>query len=170
MLLYIRCTCCLMSHMHMPNAYIIDTSITAVEPPQGDRPFDDERIQISYFRIPRHVLQMAAEASIDVFGYRWPVAFDFVPDHAVLRVDHLYRQNFGSIAPRMRWVSLRIEGQEARRMYWEARGNQYALERDRIPAAYIQMEYDAFINMHQKIEVGRKKPENARGGISKCRR
>ena len=102
------------------------------------------------YRIPWHVRQDAAEASIAAFGYRWPVALTTLPDGVVVRVDDLYL----SYAPRRRMISLRIEGQEARRTFWEALGNQYALERDPIPAAYTQIEYDAFMYMHQRIAMG----------------
>jgi hypothetical protein len=135
------------------NEYIIDTSITATEPPPaGDRRFDDEeKLQIGdTYRIPWHVRQMAADASYAAFGYRWPETLTTLPDGVVVRINELYL----SFAPRRRMISLRIEGQEARRTYWETRGNQYALERDPIPAAYIQVEYDAFMYPHKRVQGG----------------
>ena len=123
------------------NEYIIDTSIT---PEWGnftpERNFTaDEMRQIGdLYQIPWHVRQAAADASIAVFGYRWPVAFTDLPDGVVVRIDDLYL----SVAPRRRMISLRIEGDEARRTFWETRGNQYALERNPIPAAWIAIEYD----------------------------
>ena len=53
-------------------------------------------------------------------------------------------------------MSLRIEGQEARRVYWEARGTPSAAFRGpgQIPAAYIQVDYDAFMYMHQRVRGG----------------
>ena len=135
------------------NEYIIDTSITATEPPPaGDQPFDqDEMEQIgNLYRIPWHVRQQAADASEDVFGYRWPYALRALPDGVVLRVDNLYL----TLPPRTRMMYLTIEGQEARRVYWEARGNQHALELDPIPTVYIPMDYDAFMYMHRRITNG----------------
>ena len=133
------------------NEYIIDTSITPTAPPPAGGFDADEMLQIGdLYRIPWHVRQNAAEASIAAFGYRWPDALTTLPDGVVVRVDNLYL----SYAPRRRKISLRIEGQAARRTYWEARGNQYALERDPIPAAYIAIEYDAFMHMHRRIAMG----------------
>ena len=135
------------------NKYIINTSITPTAPPPAGGPsFDaDEMLQVGdLYRIPWHVRQNAAEASIAAFGYRWPDALTTLPDGVVVRVDDLYL----SYAPRRRMISLRIEGQEARRTFWEALGNQYALERDPIPAAYTQIEYDALLYMHQRIAMG----------------
>jgi len=134
------------------NKYVINTSITPTAPPPAGGPsFDaDEMRQVGdLYGIPWHVRQNAADASIAAFGYRWPDALTTLPDGVVVRIDAL----FYAVAPRRRMIALRIEGGEARRTYWEARGNQYALERNPIPAAWISIEYDAFMHMHQRRTI-----------------